>query len=626
MGAGAFRRHAAILFGLLWTCSVTEISIQRATGNETSDNTAVKRLVADALRAEMTGDAPRRAELLDEAIGAAPSYAPARWQSGQVWVDGEWLPVDEAQQAAAADPKRAEYQRLRAAGDDTPNDQLALARWCRKNRLDDEASLHWARVLAHDPSNHEAQRALGVRWFRGRMMTFAEIDAAKGQVRAARAAAREFAPQVARWERLLSAGDLNSRDQALNEIRALREPGAIPALEKVTLDARLATNADFERAMRMGLALVEALDEQPEQAATDSLLRHATTSPIGSVRRDASDALKRRSPHGYVPQLIGRLTMPIESSYRLIADRDGSVQYWHSLFREGRDANWSIEGRSSLVQLDFNGSTWLLDDDQSVVGERRQSDAEVAAKKSTVATRTRGRYAVRAAKTEQQVARINQSIAAANSQVVAVLQQVTDEKFGNDPKAWWAWWDDYNEYYPEGATPVYERRYVDTRLEYHRAPQYAPARHSCFAAGTPVWTKTGLRAIESLKAGDFVLTQDLATGELDFRAVQRRTVRHARPTLTIRCGSESLQATLGHPVWVAGKGWKMAKELEVGDVLHGLRGPVLVDVVEPAEAIDVFNLVVEGAHNYFVGEEGVLVHDNSPREPTSVVVPGLVAK
>ena len=209
--------------------------------------------------------------------------------------------------------------------------------------------------------------------------------------------------------------------------------------------------------------------------------------------------------------------------------------------------------------------------------------------------------------------------------MVPILQQVTGQEIGNDPAAWWNWWDSYNEYSSEGETPTYERRYVDTTLEYYRTPSYAPARHSCFAAGTPVWTKTGLQAIETIEIGDFVLAQDVATGELSYRSVIGCTVRPERPTVTVRCGRDALQATLGHPMWVSGTGWKMAKELKPGDVLHGACGPALVDEVKPAETIDVHNLIVADAHNYFVGEEGVLVHDNSPRMPTTAVVPGLAS-
>src|SRR5688572_9421008 len=104
-----------------------------------NDNTTAERLVASARQAEIDGDTNACYRLLREAVRIAPEFQLARWQLGQMEVDGEWLAVEEAQRRAAADPKQAQYRELRAAHGETPEGQLALARWCRKNRLNDEA-------------------------------------------------------------------------------------------------------------------------------------------------------------------------------------------------------------------------------------------------------------------------------------------------------------------------------------------------------------------------------------------------------------------------------------------------------------------------------------------------------
>ena len=41
---------------------------------------------------------------------------------------------------------------------------------------------------------------------------------------------------------------------------------------------------------------------------------------------------------------------------------------------------------------------------------------------------------------------------------------------------------------------------------------------------------------------------------------------------------------------------------------------------------ETYNLVVADFNTYFVGESGILVHDNTPRKPTRAVVPGMLAK
>jgi len=255
--------------------------------------------------------ATRRDELLANAVQADPEFQSARWHSGQLKAGGEWLSIDQVQQAAAADPRRTDYLRRREANSDSLDGQLALARWCRKNGFGDEAQFHWRTVLSHEPKHEEALRALGVRWYGGRLMAIAEIESAKASLRESRSAAKRFAPQVAQWERLL------------------------------------------------------------------------------------------------------------------------------------------------------------------VVG---------------------------------------------------------------------------------------------------------------------------------------------------------RTVRSPSATVNLSLGNEKVRTTLGHPFWVVGVGWRMAKELGDGAILHGVHGPVRIYAVEPADVVEAYNLIVADFNTYFVGEAGVLVHDNSPREPTTAIVPGLSAQ
>ena len=60
------------------------------------------------------------------------------------------------------------------------------ARWCTRNGLKEEAKFHWAGVLATQPSDEEALRAPGMRWYDGRLLTAAQIGQVKQQARQAR--------------------------------------------------------------------------------------------------------------------------------------------------------------------------------------------------------------------------------------------------------------------------------------------------------------------------------------------------------------------------------------------------------------------------------------------------------
>src|SRR5690349_7261073 len=72
-------------------------------------------LVEQALESELAGDALQRTTLLKQALELDPNYAPARWHSGYVKVDGQWLSLDEAARRGAADPHLATYRKRRDA-------------------------------------------------------------------------------------------------------------------------------------------------------------------------------------------------------------------------------------------------------------------------------------------------------------------------------------------------------------------------------------------------------------------------------------------------------------------------------------------------------------------------------
>jgi hypothetical protein len=255
----------------------------------------------------------------------------------------------------------------------------------------------------------------------------------------------------------------------------------------------------------------------------------------------------------------------------------------------------------------------------------------VAAKKDAVATRHQARFASAVAIAESQVSQANQITDAINAQIIPVLMDATGQKFEN-PKQWWDWWVAENEYYASDDRPV--ERYYDSQTEsyYYGPPTYAiryppspPPRRwgSCFAKGTLVWTKTGEEPIESLELGDLVLAQDVETGELAFKPIIGRTLRPPCPILKLSFDGEDLFTTRGHPFWVLSTGWRMAKELGEREILHGVTGAARIAAIEPAGEAEAYNLVVADFNSYFVGESGLLVHDNTLRRPTRVITPGL---
>jgi hypothetical protein len=237
------------------------------------------------------------------------------------------------------------------------------------------------------------------------------------------------------------------------------------------------------------------------------------------------------------------------------------------------------------------------------------------------------------------VQRANNAIWQRNARITAVLRPVTGVDLGDEPMKWWKWWwQDYNEMYSvssrgevpppdQPAKPVYTYSYNSSTIDSRSFDAAIPC--SCFAPGTKVWTLTGQRPIEKIKIGDRVLAQDVESGELAYKPVLATTIRQPGPRMRIGLGKETITTTPSHPFWVAGQGWRMTKQLKVGDLLHTTSGGVPVESVEKLEADPspaglAYNLIVADYSSYFVGQRAILVHDNTPRMPTAALLPGLV--
>lgn len=58
-------------------------------------------------------------------------------------------------------------------------------------------------------------------------------------------------------------------------------------------------------------------------------------------------------------------------------------------------------------------------------------------------------------------------------------------------------------------------------------------------------------------------------------------------------------------------------------VLHAGSGPIRVLNVSEVQPAPTFNLIVADFNTYFIGKQKLLSHDNTVRQATNVVVPGL---
>lgn len=89
----------------------------------------------------------------------------------------------------------------------------------------------------------------------------------------------------------------------------------------------------------------------------------------------------------------------------------------------------------------------------------------------------------------------------------------------------------------------------------------------------------------------------------------------------IEVNDSELHCASGHVVWSTGSGWQRVSKLTAGQSLHGVTTAARVGKIDAAFEIDSYDPIVDGFHTFFVGEQGLLVHDATPIGPTHVALP-----
>jgi hypothetical protein len=156
------------------------------------------------------------------------------------------------------------------------------------------------------------------------------------------------------------------------------------------------------------------------------------------------------------------------------------------------------------------------------------------------------------------------------------------------------------------------------------------ARIGCnsFAAGTLITTDLGLVNIEDIVIGDNVFTYNEQTGLKEYKAVTHLiSEEKLKETLLIELSDgREIESTAGHLIYIESE-WIAAEDINVGQPLFTLGESVVVSrIVKSSDKVKVYNLTVEGNHNYFVGENGVLVHNESPCEKAAKELAKMVPK
>jgi hypothetical protein len=529
-------------------------------------------------------------------------------KSVNVRVDGKLVSLDKAVRQMASDPQQKMYRELRAANAGTPAGQLELARWCRKQKMDEEERFHWWTLLGMQPGHPDAIKGLKLHRFQGLLLTTDEIDQLKKQQKDVELAAKKWTPKLKKLKQAIEHGEADERETALRELKSINDPLAIPSVEKVF---------GFDD-VRIGRQLVEMAANFPGDDGAGFLARLAVNSSDQYVRENATEALKDRQYSTYVPVLIAGLAAPIELSYTVDVDpgrpvyegvnwleNTGRLQVglYDKIRLSGKYTNvdvmmWVPETVQKSgymmtdVVLDRVQYNYLLSRDSPDPDKQYEYAGSVVAQEGTAKNQrklaAKKRKQPSMEEIDRRVKEINEKQALLNERIHAALTASTgvkvvpaDQQGTPKPQVWWDWWKKQLE--PNGF----------------------------FARGTEVWTQTGPMAIESILVCDRVLTRKPASGELAFHLVTRTQMKSSGEMRTIELDSRTIVATREQRFMVSGASWQAAGELKDGLKLDGLAGPRLIRSGASGKGAEMYNLVVADEPTLFVDRMGILVHDAS---------------
>jgi tetratricopeptide (TPR) repeat protein len=618
-----------------------------------------------ALWCEAHGLTSQRIKHLARAVLSDPGNVTARSLMGLIEFKGKWIRPEKVAEALKADTARAaaieDYLQRRARTADTADAQYKLALWCEENGLSEQAVAHLRRVVQLDPKREMAWKRLGYKQqANGRWAAPSQIAREKAESEAQKQADRLWRPRLERMRADLESKKPNIRESASAAIAEVTDPRAVPTVWTV-----FARGGDARQ-----LVAIQMLGQIDSPGATESLALLAISSDSAEVRHKSVEILRRRDPRDFGSLLANLMRKEIKFTYTPV---QGPGQAG-TLIVEGEKFNTArrytppempdlsgLRGNRNLVwTTDSSGLPALIPANNlprstsmiqalmgplggfGIAGAAEIPGLMLAQDYVTSMPRGVGQIDVGRAIVETQRAALiaeqqlendvrslemyNKSAQDLNRKVVDILNDAADQKLKPDPEMAQRWAIDQLgmafRSTPEKPKPTIIE---NVPLAFQPPPvsglqfngnSYSTPSNACFGMGTRVHTQSGQTEIETIRAGDQVLTQNSRTGALSYQTVV--TVFHNPPNATLKVtldGGEHIVVTGIHRFWKARQGWVMARELKPGDVIRTIGGTAEVVSVKDDATQPVFNLEVASGQSFFVGDAGMLVHDNSLVSP-----------
>ncbi|GEM_PF-2900363 len=133
----------------------------------------------------------------------------------------------------------------------------------------------------------------------------------------------------------------------------------------------------------------------------------------------------------------------------------------------------------------------------------------------------------------------------------------------------------------------------------------------CFKAGTEILAQGGSKPIEQIVVGDSIYSYNLEKNAIELSKVVKSFERKTQEIYKLTTDIQKIYVTAEHPFYVVGSGWVKVKDLQAGAVLKTKVGSIehVVNSVLEKHPETVYNIEVEGNHNYFVTNSNILVHN-----------------
>jgi len=140
-------------------------------------------------------------------------------------------------------------------------------------------------------------------------------------------------------------------------------------------------------------------------------------------------------------------------------------------------------------------------------------------------------------------------------------------------------------------------------------------KEPCFLAGTMIKTSKGNIPIEIIRIGDKVLAYNFQEERTEEKEVKKLYSNWTNVYYDILIKGKSIYATSKHLFWsVDYSKWIPAKDIKVNLQLKTFSGnSIFINSISKQNNVNLqtYNFEVEDINNYFVGEDGVLVHNQN---------------